>query len=99
MELGKGSMGTPLEDPFPEKLYLGVFVLDMGPEVQEVRMTPKLRLEWADTGTADCLQNEESLNDGGLDEGGVCTLAGEGKVNMYVTDLQRVPAAGTWAPD
>ena len=99
VELGKGSMGTALEDPFPEKLYLGVFVLEMGPEVSDLRLTPKLRLEWATSGTAACIENQESLNDGGLDEGGVCTLAGDGKVAMYVTELQRVPAAGTWVAD
>ena len=99
VELGRrGSLGTALEDPFPEKLYLGVFIMEMGPEVSDLRLAPKLRLDWAGTGSTACLENEESLNDGGLDEGGVCTIAGEGAVNMFVTELQRIPASGTWSP-
>ena len=42
---------------------------------------------------------EETLNDGGLDEGGVCTTTGEGAVTMYINTLQRVPAKGAWTPD
>lgn len=99
VSLGKGgSLGDAMEDPFPEKLYLGVFILEMGPDVADLRLAPKIRLDWAGTGSAGCLENEETLNEGGLDEGGVCTATGEGAVAMYINVLQRTPAPGSWTP-
>lgn len=100
VELGKGgSLGTAVEETLPEKLYLGVFILSMGPDVTDLRMAPKLRVDWAGSGTSPCIENEETLNEGGLDEGGICTTTGEGAVAMYINTLQRVPAKGEWVPD
>lgn len=94
VEIGRG-LGTVDENPFGDEAYLGIFVLDMGPAVADVKLSPRLTVDWTGTGTAPCLLQDESLA-GGLDSGGSCTVAGEGAVAFYITELQRVPTNAEW---
>mgnify|MGYP007046920947 CR=1 FL=1 len=96
--LGKG-LGTVDEDLFAEDAYLGLFVLDMGPDVQDVKLSPRLKLDWHGSGSAPCLEQNESLAQGDIELGGSCTMAGEGALAFYVTQLQRVPTDAEWAAE
>ena len=96
-EIGRG-LGTVDENPFGDEAYLGVFVLDMGPAVKDVKLSPRVTLDWTGSGTAPCLLQDEALA-GGLDSGGSCTVAGEGAVAFYITELQRVPTDAEWAAE
>lgn len=96
-EIGRG-LGTIDENPFGDECYLGVFVLDMGPAVQDVKLSPRVTLDWTGSGTAPCLLQDEALA-GGLDSGGSCTVAGEGAVAFYITEFQRVPTEAEWAAE
>ncbi len=96
--LSKG-LGTIEDNGFPEKIFLGIFVKEMGPEVVDVRLSPLVELDWVGSGTAPCLEQNESLAQGDLDLGGSCTMTGEGAVAFYVTTLQRVPTEAEWAAE
>ena len=98
VELGKG-LGTVDDNPFQEMAYLGIFVLDMGPEVQDLKLSPKLKIDWHGNGTAPCLEQNESLAQGDIELGGSCTMAGEGAVAFYIHELQRVPTDAEWAAE
>jgi hypothetical protein len=96
--LGKG-LGTVDENLFAENAYLGIFVLEMGPEVQDVKLSPRLKIDWHGDGSAPCLEQNESLAQGDMELGGSCNMAGEGALVFYVTRLQRVPTDAEWAAE
>lgn len=96
--LSKG-LGTVDSNPFGEKMFLGIFVKEMGPEVADVKMSPRVELAWDGSGTAPCLEQNESLAQGDLDLGGSCTVTGEGAVAIHITTLQRVPTEAEWAAE
>jgi hypothetical protein len=92
--LGKRTtMGTPEDNAFPETPYLEVWLMKCGPEINELRLGPRLRINWSDTGSSACLDPGE-----GLDAGGVCGMNGDGAVTLEITALQRIPKAADWPP-
>jgi len=92
-------LGTWASNAFPEKMFLGIFVKEMGPDVSDLKMSPKVELDWKGSGTAPCLEQNESLAQGDLDLGGSCTMTGEGAVAFYITTLQRSPTVAEWKPE
>ena len=89
-------LGTVEGNGFGETMVLGIFVKEMGPAVTDVKLSPRVELDWRGSGTAPCLEQNESLAQGDLDLGGSCTMTGEGAVAFYITTLQRVPTEAQW---
>lgn len=84
-----GKLGTVAAPALPPSAHLEVWVMDAGPHVSEVRLTPRVALDWAGTGSAECLEEREGTGVYALDAGGSCTLAGDGALQLEITTLQR----------
>lgn len=82
-------LGTVAEPALPDSAHLEVWVMDAGPHVSEVRLTPRIALDWAGSGSAECLEVRETSGVYALDAGGSCTLSGQGAILVELTTLQR----------
>ena len=84
-------LGTASAPALPDTAHMELWVMDAGPHVSEVRLTPRLGVDWAGSGSAECLEvraGETALD--ALDAGGVCTFVGDGALRVDITTLQRV---------
>ena len=84
-------LGTQSAPALPDAVHMELWVMDAGPHVRDVRLTPRLGVDFGGTGSAECLDVREVLSElDALDAGGSCTFLGEGALRADITTLQRV---------
>lgn len=84
-------LGTQAAPALPETAHMELWVMEAGPHVSEVRLTPRLAVDWAGSGSAECLEVREGESElDALDAGGSCTFIGDGALRVEITTLQRV---------
>lgn len=84
-------LGTESEPALPATVHMELWVMEAGPHVSEVRLTPRLGVDFGGTGSAECLDVREGQSElDALDAGGSCTFIGESGLRVDITTLQRV---------
>ncbi|MFT5582791.1 MAG: hypothetical protein ACI9VR_000367 [Cognaticolwellia sp.] len=84
-------LGTQSAPALPDTAHMELWVMDAGPHVRGVRLTPRLGVDFGGTGSADCLDVREAESElDALDAGGSCTFIGDGALRVDITTLQLV---------
>lgn len=84
-------LGYEAASLLPDTAHMELWVMDAGPHVSEVRLTPRIAVDWGTSGSASCLEVREGETElDALDAGGVCSVVGDGALRVDITTLQRV---------